>query len=240
MTLPPVPRRPSQLARIAGALGALALLAGCGADPEPAAFGQTDAQRGVALVAGIPQSGNTLGDPDAPARASLYLRLTETDVHLDRDVLPAIVQRYVRTGRLRVQLRTVPTDELDVDGAAEASARVAQAAGLRDTRMWQFALAFRAVGTGSADDATTLEALRYAGVRDAGAVLRSARDPRVTKALERVRRRAEANRIEPPTLLVARGDAVAARIPLGSGPSAQAVLRRVARAIGPQRSSTSR
>jgi hypothetical protein len=237
-----LPEWASRSAVVAGASVAVSLLAGCGgADPEPDAFGRADAERAIALVDGVRQSGNTLGDPDAPGRASLYVRLTEPDAHIDRDLLPAIVERYVRTGRLRIQLRTVATDDVAVDGGAEASARVAQGAGLQRTRMWQFALAFRAVGVGTADRPTLVEALRFAGVRDAGPVLAAARSTRVTSALERVDRRAASTGVEPPELVVARGADVGTRIPLASEPSARSVVVRLDRALQrPQPASTSR
>src|SRR6185503_13711757 len=59
-----------------------------------------------------------------------------------RDVLPAVIERFVRTGLVRVELR--PIAFLGPDSASAAAATVA--AGLQD-HMWQFAdLAYRHQG----------------------------------------------------------------------------------------------
>jgi protein-disulfide isomerase len=52
----------------------------------------------------------------------------------DRDVLPAVVRRFVRPGRLRIELRPIV-----LLGAASAPAGAAAVAAGNQGRMWQFA-----------------------------------------------------------------------------------------------------
>jgi protein-disulfide isomerase len=91
-----------------------------------------------AMLRGIPQHGSSLGDPKAP------LVLTEfADLQCPycgqyaTKVLPQVIDRYVRTGKLRLELRL--RDFLGPD--SDTAARAAQAAGSRN-RMWNFTDAF--------------------------------------------------------------------------------------------------
>jgi hypothetical protein len=94
---------------------------------------------GVASLAarfdGIPQHGRVLGWPRAR-----YTLLEFADLQcpycarFDRDVLPAVIERLVRPGRLRIELRPIA---FLGPGSATAAA-VTVAAGMQD-RIWQFA-----------------------------------------------------------------------------------------------------
>jgi protein-disulfide isomerase len=91
-----------------------------------------------AMLRGIPQHGSSLGDPKAP------LVLTEfADLQCPycgqyaTNVLPQVIERYVRTGKLRLELRL--RDFLGPD--SDTAARAAQAAAGRN-RMWNFTDAF--------------------------------------------------------------------------------------------------
>jgi protein-disulfide isomerase len=87
-----------------------------------------------AMLRGIPQAGTRLGDPKAPVVLTEFADLQCPfcrDYALD--VLPQIIERYVRTGRLRLELRLRRFIGPDSDVAG----RAAQAAATRD-RMWDF------------------------------------------------------------------------------------------------------
>jgi len=59
-----------------------------------------------ALLAGIPQNGTTLGSPDAPFKLVEYADLQCPYCGIwARDVFPAIVRQYVRTGKLQIEYR---------------------------------------------------------------------------------------------------------------------------------------
>jgi protein-disulfide isomerase len=105
---------------------------------EPSTAGSGGAVVGAAdmraMLAGIPQKGTSLGDPQAP------LVLTEfADLQCPfcrtytLDVLPGIIDRYVRAKKLRLELRLRRFIGADSDVAA----RAAQAAATRN-RMWNF------------------------------------------------------------------------------------------------------
>lgn len=146
-------RRTRGARRWAGAaLGAMpALLVGaCEAREEG------ELELGMALVeaaqvdetfASIPQDGDTLGDPAAPVTLvdMSDLRCTHCKGFVLR-VVPALLERYVRTGRLRIVFKNVPI----LGPPSERAARAAIAAGLQG-RMFPFVdAAFANQGTAGA------------------------------------------------------------------------------------------
>ena len=126
--------------RVAAVLVLAIVAAGCGGDDD----GESSAEkervlRGEAAVAeryeGIPQEGSFLGRPDAPYTLVEFADLQcPFCAQFDRDVLPAVIERFVRPGKLRIELR--PVAFLGPDSATGAAATLA--AGEQD-RMWQFA-----------------------------------------------------------------------------------------------------
>jgi protein-disulfide isomerase len=87
-----------------------------------------------AMLQGIPQHGSSLGDPKA---AVVLTEFADPQCPFCRDytlnVLPQIIERYVRTKKLRLELRLQKFIGPDSDVAA----RAAQAAATRN-RMWNF------------------------------------------------------------------------------------------------------
>ena len=96
-----------------------------------AVVGAADAR---AMLDGIVQDGTSLGDPKAPM---VLTEFADLQCPFCRDyalqVLPTVVERYVRTGKLRLELRMRGFLGPDSDVAA----RAAYAAASRD-RMWNF------------------------------------------------------------------------------------------------------
>jgi protein-disulfide isomerase len=101
---------------------------------------------------GIPQSGIALGSPKAPVTMVEFADLQcPFCAQYERDVLPTILKRYVRTGKVRLELRLLRFIGPDSDKLA----RVAAAASGQD-RMWQFAaLAYQRQGRENSGYATT-------------------------------------------------------------------------------------
>jgi protein-disulfide isomerase len=62
------------------------------------------------LIDGIPQSGNTLGDPNAPVTLRYYGDL-ECPIckEFTLQVLPTLIPKYVRTGKLRIEYHSLET-----------------------------------------------------------------------------------------------------------------------------------
>jgi protein-disulfide isomerase len=136
-------RRRQRLWILGGALAlavvivAVIAIASTGGDDTPAARkgeiipGQIETN---ARFAGIPQRGIAIGDPDAPVTlvefADLQCPFCRTYA---TGVMPAIVDRYVRTGRLRMEFRNVAF----IGNDSLRGAQMAAAAGLQN-KLWQY------------------------------------------------------------------------------------------------------
>jgi protein-disulfide isomerase len=136
-------RRRTQLLRLGAVLGVAAIvvvvlvLVSQGSKSKPnassgaAVAGVSDMR---AMLRGIPQHGSSLGDPKAPM---VLTEFADPQCPFCRDytlnVLPQIIERYVRTKKLRLELRLQKVIGPDSD----VCARAAQAAATRD-RMWNF------------------------------------------------------------------------------------------------------
>jgi len=131
-------------AALAAAL--LAACAGSGAD-EPTAE-VSSAADAVQLFAGIPQEGNALGDPAAPVTLIEFSDLRCSHCRTFAQVtLPVLVDRYVRTGRVRVVFGNLPI----LGQASVQAARMAAAAGLQG-HMFEFTEVFFHDATGVVGD----------------------------------------------------------------------------------------
>ena len=120
---------------------------------------------------GIPQSGLALGSPKAPVTIVEFADLQcPFCAEYHRNVFPSILDRYVRTGKVRLELRLLRFLGPDSDRLA----RVAAAAAAQN-RMWQFAgLAYDRQGqenSGYATNGFINKLARDAGLKrlDAGA-----------------------------------------------------------------------
>jgi protein-disulfide isomerase len=64
----------------------------------------------TALIHGIPQSGNTLGNPNAPVTLQYF---GDLECPICREftlgALPAVIQKYVRTGKLKIEYHSLET-----------------------------------------------------------------------------------------------------------------------------------
>ena len=86
------------------------------------------------IYAGIPQSGTTIGEADAPVTISVYEDFQCPFCgRFSRETLPKIVQEYVRTGKVKVESKTMAF--LGEDSLT--AARPALAAGEQDL-YWQY------------------------------------------------------------------------------------------------------
>jgi protein-disulfide isomerase len=67
-----------------------------------------DAAASLAEFRGIPQRGNVLGKPSAPVTLRQYIDLQCPACRaFETEVMPSIVQRYVRSGKLKVESRPI-------------------------------------------------------------------------------------------------------------------------------------
>lgn len=117
-----LPYRALALAIAASMLGACAP-----AQPEDRSGDVTDAE-GISRFSGIPQEANVLGSPSAPVTLVEFsdLRCSHCRDFDDRS-LPVILDRYVRTGKVRFVFQNYPI----LGPASVDAARLAAAAGLQ-------------------------------------------------------------------------------------------------------------
>ncbi len=127
-------RRKRLIAMVGGAVllavvVVIVLIAASGGDDEPA--GDTDI---VAMFEGVPQSGIALGDPRAPVTMVEYADLQcPFCKEFSANALPDIVDDYVRTGDLRIELNLLTFIGPDSDKLARAAYAASE-----DDSMWQF------------------------------------------------------------------------------------------------------
>jgi len=143
------------------------VVAGGGSKPATQSPGGGD----NSVLKGIPQSGISLGSPKAPVTIVEFADLQcPFCAEYHRNVFPTILDRYVRTGKVRLELRLLRFLGPDSDRLA----RVAVAAAAQN-RMWQFVgLAYDRQGkenSGYATDSFINGLTRDAGLKspDAGA-----------------------------------------------------------------------
>ncbi|MBN1527952.1 MAG: thioredoxin domain-containing protein [Thermoleophilaceae bacterium] len=83
---------------------------------------------------GIPQEGARLGDPDAPATMLEFVDMQcPFCAEYTRDALPTVIDRYVRTGKINIELRPI-----SIIGPDSSTAAAGAAAAAERNRMWQF------------------------------------------------------------------------------------------------------
>jgi protein-disulfide isomerase len=100
-------------------------------DPVSAEEGTTQANT---LFAGIPQTGNVLGDPDAPVTIEEYVDLQcPFCKRFSQEGLPDVVKEYVKTGQAKIVLQTLTFIGAD----SERGARVAWSAADQN-KMFEF------------------------------------------------------------------------------------------------------
>lgn len=159
------------------------------------------------LFRGIPQDGVALGDPDAPVTLIEFVDLQcPFCAEYARGVLPTVIERYVRPGRVRLELRTLTFIGPDSERAAGFAAAAAQ-----QNAMWPFVeLFFRNQGPENSGYASDAFLRRVAGATpglDADRAV-AARDGAAAQRLLAEARQAAAKLgvTSTPSFLIARGD----------------------------------
>jgi protein-disulfide isomerase len=172
--------------RLLAALGASAVLVAAGV--AVSASGGTKpatppAPPASVTFAGIPEHNGVLGDPKAPLTLTEYVDLQcPICAEASKQTLPWLVKNYVRTGKAKLELRTLHFIGPD----SERAARVAAGAE-RQGRLWPFVEAFYAAqgqeNSGYVTDGFLRSVSKAAGV-DAGKALAAADGVAATRRLE--------------------------------------------------------
>lgn len=128
---------------LTAAVLAIALVGGCGsghgARDRTAAIAQSPATAAEvsSLLAGIRQQGSTLGDPKAPVTLEYFADLQCPFCRrFTLLVLPSLIQRYVRSGELKIEYRSLET-ATHYPEAFRVQQIAALAAG-EQNKMWNF------------------------------------------------------------------------------------------------------
>jgi protein-disulfide isomerase len=174
-------------------VGALALASG--GDDGPQGLGGGSSLQGQAevnrLFAGIPQDGIVVGEPDAPVTLVEFVDLQcPFCAQFARNELLELVRRYVRTGKVRIELRVLTF-------LGEDSLRAGQvaAAAAGQDKGWQFADLFFAnqgpENTGYVTDEFLREVASGVDGLDVDKALADAQGPAATAQLRRAAAAAE-------------------------------------------------
>jgi protein-disulfide isomerase len=153
---------------------------------------------------GIPQRGATLGKPTAPLKMVEFVDLQcPFCAQYTRDVLPTLVQRYVRTGELSIEMRP-----LAFIGDDSLTAGKAAAAAADHNRLWQFAdIVYHHQGrenSGYVTDDFLARVARAAGL-DPGSLVAAAHSARTPALLTQAEREASQRNIDStPSFLLGR------------------------------------
>lgn len=220
----------------------VALLAGgvltawLGGEPARTADASTGPQTGGARFPGVEQDGFTLGARDARITATIYTYLGSFDDGLDR-ALPGIVDRYVRPGQVKLQLRTLTSDPEGLLAGGDSGAAALQAAGLQD-RLWDFHHALVDRHPGHLDADAVVGVARELPALDRKRWIADVRSARVVAAVRRGDALARAAGIRwTPSVVVSTGGKRIATVPFtaaGAGAGAlRAALDRALRHAGP-------
>jgi protein-disulfide isomerase len=160
----------------------------------------------ASLFAGIEEHDGVLGDPNAPVTLTEYVDLQcPVCAAASRETLPAIVRDYVRTGKVKLEARTLHFIGPDSVRAARVAAGAEQ-----QGKLWPFLEAFYAAqgqeNSGYVTDDFLRSVASAAGV-DPTKALRAADTAAAQDRLNRANADAQALGIDAtPTFTIARGD----------------------------------
>jgi protein-disulfide isomerase len=204
------------LAAAALVVAALVVVSGSGSGTKTAqrtasSASVAGARESTAMLAGIPQSGLTLGNPKAPVRV---VEFADLQCPFCRDyslnTMPRLVRDYVRPGKVRMEFRSLAFIGPD----SVRGARVAEAAGEQD-KLWNFVdLAYFNQGKENSGWATDAVLRRLAGAvpgLDANRAFAARNSAAVTGRLTAADTLATRSGVQStPTFLVGRGSSLKA------------------------------
>ena len=218
-------RRARRLKLLAAAVGAAAAIAVAAILLSTNSADQTGGDRASGPLqsaaeverqfAGIPQRGLALGDPDAPVTLVEFADLQCPFCrHAAVGGLPTVVDRYVRSGKVRLEFRNFAI----LGPESEKAARAVDAAA-EQGKAWQFIeLWYHNQGEENTGYVTDDFIRRIAGgVRglDAAKVVAASNDPSRTESMSAAAREAQIRGIQStPSFLIAAGDAPARPVQL--------------------------
>jgi protein-disulfide isomerase len=189
-------------------VGSIVLTGGGDDSSSPAATATTagGTPEALALIAGIPQNGTILGNPKAQVRMLQYedLQCPVCKRYTD-DAFPAIVNEYVKPGRLRLDFRGLAF----LGDDSKKALRIALAAG-NQNKLWDVVGLFYAnqgeENSGWVTDAKIDEVLAQVPGLDVAKVKKDAQSAAITKQIADLSAEATQNAVQgTPAFFIARG-----------------------------------
>jgi protein-disulfide isomerase len=139
------------------AIAAVLIATGAGSSSPPrtaSAPATTPAQRIDALLAGIPQRANALGNPTAPVTLQYFGDLQcPTSREFTLGALPFIIRKWVRAGQLRIEYRSLETATRE-PAVFKAQQVAALAAGMQHKLWYYIEYFYHEQGTENSDYVT--------------------------------------------------------------------------------------
>jgi protein-disulfide isomerase len=184
-----------------------------------------------ALLKGIPQHGNVLGQATAPATIVEYIDLQCPYCRqFETQALPTLIQKYVRTGKAKLVMRPIA-----FIGPDSQFGRLAAIAAERQNRLFNFAellyLNQGAENSGWLDGSIVASAARSISGVNVSKLLADAGAKATTNAAAAFDRQASADAVSAtPTILVGKTGGTLERVTLSSPSDAQSVGAAVGRA----------
>jgi protein-disulfide isomerase len=218
---------------IVGAFAAFKLVGGSDAKPPPpgvALPGAADVER---LLKGIPQSGNVLGSPTAPVTMVEYVDLQcPYCQQFETQVMPNVIDRFVRTGKLKVEIRVLAF--IGPDSLRGQSAAIAAGAQGREFNFAQLLYGNQSgENTGwLSEDMVTSAAGSISGL-DVEKLLSDRDSSAVKSAAKRYVREATADKVTgTPTLLVGHTGSTLSPVSLQSPTDEHTLAQAITKALG--------
>jgi protein-disulfide isomerase len=183
----------------------------------------------AALFTGVQESNGVLGNPDAPVTVTEYVDLQcPICAEASKQTLPALVNDYVKTGKVKLQARTLSFLGPDSIRAAKVAAGAQQ-----QGRLWAFLETFYASqgteNSGYVTDDFLREVAAAAGV-DAEKAMDFADTPKAQQALETANADAAAVKADStPTFTIKRGDGPESIVAVGVTDLSAALDKELAR-----------
>jgi protein-disulfide isomerase len=179
--------------------------------------GVKDAAAVSSEFAGIPQTGNTLGNPNAKATMMVFADMQcPFCAQFENNAMPALVNRYVRPGKLKIVFQ--PISIIGPDSAT--GARMVSAAGLQNKEFDYAALWYRNQGTENTGYVTTPFMKRLATATaglNFAKVLTDAKGAKVASIVSQATAASNTAHVNStPTFLVAKRGQVLQQIPVTS------------------------
>lgn len=219
---------------VVGVIAAVKLTGGSSDSNTPPAAGAAlpgagDVQR---LFKGIPQAGNVLGEPSAPVTLVEYVDLQcPYCQQFETQVMPNVIERYVRSGKVKVEVRILAF--IGPDSQRGQSAAIAAAEQAREFNFVQLLYDNQAgENSGWLSDEMVTSAARSIPGLDVDKLLSGAGAPGVKTTAQRYVTQATADKVTgTPTLLVGHSGSALQKVSLQS-PTDEQTLTDAIKAAG--------